>query len=156
MATDEERLAELKAQRAELVRKRAERLAAGAAKAQIEAEERELAVQRAIDEAELVHGDLGHRLLRVDARHPDGTVVGSVLVKPPAPMIYRRFRNTFPELKGVKKDEALEQLWRPSVVWPDAAAVDRLLEEFPRLGDQLSDAVALLAGAKEEEVAGKS
>lgn len=160
MSTNEElerQLAEIKEQRARVHKSRADRIEASSLKARIEAEQLALEIETAVAELELEHGELGKKLMRVDARHPDGTIVGAIVVKAPQPQIYRRFRNTIGDLKGVKKDEALEQLFRPSIVWPkDSRRVDAMLEQFPRLADQLGDAVALLAGAREEEATGKS
>jgi hypothetical protein len=107
----------------------------------------------AIEKAELEHElVLGRNLRRVDVFHIDGSIACTVLVKPPHPAVWRRFKNAVQgDVKPAKKDEALHALYRPCLVWPDAETVTALGDKYPRLADMVADACGELAGAKEEE-----
>lgn len=123
---------------------------------EVEAEEYEAKVEQAIADAEPKHGRLGVDIARVDCHAANGTIIGSVLVRRPSTPTWSRFQNTFPDAKGVKRDEALHKFWRPCLVWPSPEVVDALIDERPRFVTHICDELAVLAGAKVEEVSGKS
>ena len=66
-----------------------------------------------------------------------------------------KYRAAIEKAKGIEIDHAQEKLWRPNVVFPDLATVDRLCGELPFLSTALADAVGRLCGVRLEELAGK-
>jgi hypothetical protein len=142
--TPKERLARLKAESADVVRKRAERAELADVDAQIAAAERELKDEKAITQAECEHGAIGDMIAVL--RTPRGVVI----VKRPSPLVYRRFRDT-----GVHNSEELQKLIRPSLVHPSLTALEAILDELPALETAVADQVVALAGFGRAHVAGK-
>ena len=121
--------------------------------AKLEAEER---LEEATAKAEAEGLRLGKTLAAVPITYADGTPLGTVLVKRPHPMHWSKFENLITEAKGVKNDQLRDELWQKSLVWPGVAEVERFQEEQPYTRQRLTDAIALLAGFRKEEVLGKS
>lgn len=142
--TNEEKLAEVRARRAELEKQRAERDAARALEEQLEAETRALADAEAIAKAEDEHGPVGKRIALVR------TDLGVIILKRPNPVLFRRFQD-----QGKTTHEALDKLVRPSVVYPDGSSFDRILDELPATMTLCANAVCVLAGVRTEEASGK-
>lgn len=142
--TNEEKLAEVRARRAELERQRAEREAERALQEQLEAETRALADEEAIAKAEDDHGPVGKRIALVR------TDMGVIILKRPNPVLFRRFQD-----QGKTTHDALDKLVRPSVVHPDHATFDRILDELPATMTICANSVCVLAGVRTEEAAGK-
>lgn len=142
--TNEEKLAEVRARRAELDRQRAERDAARALEEQLEVETRALADAEAIAKAEDEHGPVGKRIALVR------TDLGVIILKRPNPVLFRRFQD-----QGKFTHEAIDKLVRPSVVHPDGATFDRIMDELPATMIACANAVTVLAGARTEEASGK-
>jgi hypothetical protein len=136
-------LADVRAELAELKAK-SEARAEGTEAEQLEALNRELADARAIDKAETELGPVGKRILAV---HTD---LGVVIVKRPAAPTYKRFQD-----EAKTTTESLEKLVRGSLVHPDAATFDRIVDELPATLARVANAVCALAGVRAEEVAGK-
>lgn len=156
MTEEEELKARLEAARqksAELEQRREERMELQRLRDQVEDAERKARLEEALADAEAEHGEVGRHLRVVHATYSDGHVLGSVIVKRPNPLIWKRFRDA--GTNGKLKDQDIEKLWRPSLVWPDASAVEALIEELPHTQMKLADACAALAGARTEELAGK-
>ncbi len=142
---NEARLTQLRAERAELAKARAARESGAAEKEQLEAEERALRDEQAIDAAETEHGPAGRKIAIVE------TDLGVVIVKRANALLFRRFMD-----QGSTKHVELEKLVRPSLVHPDGAAFDRILDAQPAVLMRCADAIAKLAGVRAEEAAGKS
>lgn len=140
------RLAAAEARRAELAERRDKVDAERALKERVAAAEREATELEALEQLEQEHGELGHKLLRVDT--PEGMIV----LKKAAFVVVKRYMD-----KGKATTEAYDKLVRPSVVYPDRAEFQRLVEEYPATLNLCADAVCWLAGwgRKEGEVAGK-
>ncbi len=136
-------LTEVRAELAEL-RAKSEARAEGTEAEQLEALNRDLADARAIDKAETELGPVGKRILAVP------TDLGVVIVKRPAAPTFKRFQD-----EGKTTTESLEKLVRGSLVYPDAATFDRIIEELPATLARVANAVCSLAGVRAEEVAGK-
>jgi len=111
----------------------------------VEAAERSAKDEEAIAAAEAEHGPTG-RALRVIR-----TSFGCVILKRPSPIHYKRFRDV-----GKANTTAFEKLVRPCVIYPDASALDRILEEEPATLDRCANAVVELAGFRAEELSEKS
>lgn len=139
------RLEAVRARRAELEQAAAGRAAERSLAEQLEREERELKDREALDAAEAEHGALGRRIAAV---HTD---LGVVIVKRSNAVLFKRFQD-----KGSVKSEDLDKLVRPCLVYPDGGAFDRILDELPATLLRVANAVSELAGARAEEVAGKS
>jgi hypothetical protein len=80
-----------------------------------------------------------------------GTRLGVVIVKRPHVATYRKFQ----ELADPKAND-LENFVRPCVVYPDAAAFDRINDELPGVMGVAAKLIGRLAGAASEELMGKS
>lgn len=145
------RLEVAREKRTVLERGRESRLELSRLRDQVEAEERRARLEEALVAAEEKHGELGKHVRIVHATYSDGHVRGSVIVKRPNALIWKRFRDA----SGKAKDSDYEKLWRGSLVWPDASAVEALIEELPHTQIKLADACAVLAGAGADEIAGK-
>ena len=78
------------------------------------------------------------------------TRLGCVIVKRPNAVLYKRFQD-----RESAKTQDLEKLVRPCLVYPDAAAFDRILEEQPATLTRVADCVVELAGFRAKEVSGK-
>lgn len=75
---------------------------------------------------------------------------GCVIVRPPKRSHYARFRD-----KGAHKSEDLEKLVRSCLVYPDAGALDAILDRQQGVLDVCANAVIKLAGFRDSEVSGK-
>ncbi len=145
MSDDREtRLARARAELAELEAARVEREAALSEQEELESAERAVRDAKALAAAEKEHGRAGKSLAAVE------TPRGLVIVKRAAPIVFRRFQD-----QGKYESDALRDLVKPCVVYPDKGAFDQLLEEFPGLLVPLSNAVCELAGVRAKEVSGK-
>jgi len=137
-----------KRREAALARKRA----ADAKRAELEASrEGELEVERleleasnaeAIADAEAEHDSRKIRIVE--------SSLGVVIVKRPNPLHYKKFRD-----KGEAKTNELEKLVRGCLLYPNATAFDRILEEEPGTLDRCATAVIELAGFRLKEASGK-
>jgi hypothetical protein len=133
---------------------------AAAAVAEARANERELAsLER--DEAVLAAletlngGTLGRELARVDVDHVDGTPIAAVIVKKPKVGSWRSFTAQVNELKGVEKDALNDKLWRACLAWPELQKVEAMIGDQPFVRDRICNAIARLAGVRDEDIAGK-
>jgi hypothetical protein len=144
MTPAEKRLAEIKAARAKLAAAKIERDNEELFLAQIEAEERGLADDKAIAEAEEKYGPIGKKIAVVP------TDLGAVIVKKPHHVLFKRFQDS-----QEATHEEFEKLIRPCVVYPDRARFDTLLEELPASTIRIANACAVLAGVKMKEATGK-
>ncbi len=108
----------------------------------VETEERKATDEEAVFTAEGEHGAKRIRVVETD--------FGCVIVKRPNPVHYKRFRD-----RESAKTADLEKLVRPCLVYPDASAFDRMLDEAPATLDRVADAVVHLAGFRAKEVSGK-
>ena len=111
---------------------------------EVEAEEIAALDEEAIAEAEDEYGAVGKKILVV---YSD---LGCVILKRPNPALYKKFRD-----KGDGDTVAFERLVRPSVVYPDAVALDLILDELAGVLDRCANAVVELAGFRGKEVSGK-
>lgn len=154
-ADHKERLAAAKARRdaaaAQLEAAEAERRE----REQLEDVEREAALSEALLEARAKHGELGRELAIVHARYAGGHIMGSAIVKVATAGEWSRYRAKIEKAKGVEIDHATEALWRPNVVYPALAEVDRMIAALPFFSTALGDAVGRLCGVRVEELAGK-
>lgn len=100
--------------------------------------------------------ELEDNLARVDCSYPSGHVFGVVLLKAPPPLLWRGFEKSMPEAKGTKKDELRFKLVQACLAWPAYSVVEGYMEKQPHNLQRFVDAIAVLAGAKTEEVLGKS
>jgi len=152
--TEEEQLkARLEAARqktAEFERRREERLETQQLRDQVEDAERQARLEEAIADAEAEHGALGRHIKVVHAIYDDEHIRGSMIIKRPNPLIFKRFRDT-----GSMKSKDIEKLWCSCLVWPDKSSVESMIEELPHTELKLANACADLAGASKKEIAGK-
>lgn len=92
-------------------------------------------------------------LEKVKEQHPGGVELKvkiggeelSIVVVPPSRIIWRKFKLCIQDER--KRPDAFEALVRDCCRWPDAAALDAMLERRPALAETFGDAVAELAGA---------
>lgn len=93
------------------------------------------------------------KLAELKAQHPEGKALSvevrghgiEVFIRPPARAEYRRFRTAaFDERKRADSGETLV---RSVIVYPDATALDAMLEKFPGLVETFLERVLELAGA---------
>lgn len=144
----EQRLAAARAERARIQAERDRREQERALADELEREERALADEQAIADAEAEHGPLGKR---IEAVH---TGQGVVIVRRPNPASFRRWQDRNVSSKDITMDDA-EQLVRPALVRPDKATFDRWVQEEPGILPRCAAACSRLAGARLEEMAGK-
>ena len=149
-------LAAINARRAARVAEREARRAAGETEAKIAEAKRLDALEEALVGSEADHGPLGKGVAVVHCRYADGTLLGSVIVKRPQAAYWTRFQGALADLKGDRRDEKIQELWRHARVWPEIGAVEALVRELPNTPVRLMNAIALLAGEHIEEVSGKS
>ena len=135
-------LADLRAQRAALAEARRIREEQRAAAEQLIEEKRGLADDQALEAAEIEHGAKKIAVVRTD--------MGAIILKRPHPVIFKRFQD-----KGSLKHEDLEKLVRPSLVYPDAARFNEIMDELPATLLRCANTVSGLAGVRMEEVAEK-
>ena len=143
--TDEEKLAQIRASRTAVANARASRSALQAIKDEIEAEEQALVDEQALDKAEQEIGPIGKKIMVVE------TPVGSIIVKRANHLVFKKFQ----DMQSLKTAD-LEKLVRPCIVHPEASKVDRIFEDLPATLVRVANAVSTLAGARAEEVSGKS
>jgi len=110
---------------------------------QVEAAEHEARDTEAIANAEAEHG--AHKISAIKTKRN-----GSVIVKCPHPIVYKRFRD-----KGDAKTTDLEKLVRKCLVYPNAGRFDTILEDEPATLDRAANACVELAGFRLKEVSGK-
>lgn len=140
--TPEERLAAIKAEREKLAKAREERELAASVASELERESRALEADKAIAEAEEKYG-----ASKIAAVHTD---LGVIIVRRPHAAIFKRFQDS-----GEATYEEFDKLVRPSVVYPDKAKFDAILDELPATMGRLGNAVATLAGFRAKEAKGK-
>jgi hypothetical protein len=153
--SDEERIAAARARIAEAEARRRQAVIDRDARELGAKLEREAALAEALEDAIDKHGELGRKLLVVEAKYADGTVCGAVIVRAAPDPEWKRFRARLQSAKGIEIQTAHENLWRPHVVWPQLAEVDRMIEELPYLSELLADNVGRLCGVRQEDIAGK-
>lgn len=151
MATLEEIQAKTKAIEERRAKASAEREAAET----LSRAEAALALAEALEKAEAEHGPVGRKLAVVHATAADGSVIGSVVVRVAPNSAFQRFKKELGSAKPGDLDAAYERLWRPLVVFPSLAEVDRLSAELPFLSTALADAVGRLCGIRSEELGPK-
>lgn len=144
------RLAAARKRNEELQRERLARAATRKLEREVAEAERETRLREAIDDAEAEHGAEGEHIAVVHATYGNGSILGSIIVKRPAPQIWKRFRDT----KSVK-DADLEKLWRACLVWPDVETVERYCEELPHTPLSMVQTITTLAGVAKEELTEK-
>ena len=138
----EAELAAARAANAPHVAARTERVELASLREAIEREKNALRDAPEIEKAEIEHG--ADKVAIVVTR------LGAVVLKRPHMASYRRFQD-----EAKSKSEDVIKLVRPSVVYPAAAELDRILSEQPGVLARLADAVATLADAAAEERRGK-
>lgn len=139
-----ERLDSARARRRAAEEERASRAATQQLTDEVEAEERAASDAEAIAKAETEHGPIGKKIRAV---HTD---LGVIIVKRSHPVAWRAFQD-----KAESTTLAFYELVHPCVVHPDKDEFDRILDELPATLIRAADAVAYLAGARNEEVTGK-
>lgn len=105
--------------------------------------EREAADQEALLNAESEHGS--SRIATVS------TDLGVIILKRANALRFKKFQ----DLESTKTLD-VERLVRPCIVYPDKSRFDVICEELPATLMQCGNAVAILAGARAQENAGKS
>jgi hypothetical protein len=91
-----------------------------------------------VEKLKAEHGEL--HLLRASG--------AEVVVKPPSRAQWKRFRAYVADER--RRPDAVESLLRDCVVYPDAAALDGILEKRPGLAETFGNQVVELAGASGE------
>lgn len=138
----EQKLADVRARQAAVEAKRAqtelEQLAEQLAK-----EERALEAAEALSKAEAEHGVGKVGLVETD--------LGPVVVKRPNHVLFRKFQDT----ESIKSID-VEKFVRPCVVHPTREQFDKIVEELPATLMRVANVVTRLAGARTEEISGKS
>jgi hypothetical protein len=142
--TSEEKLREVREQRARLAAERAARADERAAARELELEQQALRDEIALDNAIEKHGDVGLGIATVD------TPRGMVILKRASAMKFRRFQD-----KGDATSEDVLALVRPCVVWPSPGELDVILDEYPATLIRMASSVIALAGQKSGELAKK-
>lgn len=162
MSTEKEqleaRLAAARERQAEVAKAREEREELERLRAEVEkaeAAELEQSIAQQIEEAEAKGHRIGRTLARVDVRYPNGVLLGAVLLRAPHPQVWSKFENKIGDAKGIENDHLRDELWRKCLVWPDVGKVEAHIEAQPFTRQRLTDAIALLAGVRREEIAGK-
>lgn len=112
--------------------------------AEVEADEIEARDEEAIADAEEKHGSIGKKIRVIR------TELGCVILKRPHPASYKKFRD-----KAETDTVAFEKLVRPCVVYPDAVALDLILDELAGVLDRCANAVVELAGFRQKEAGPK-
>lgn len=111
--------------------------------------ERELAEEKALDEAIATHGPLGKVLGTV------ATDMGLVIVKRPGMVAFRKFQDKTSE-RGAATTQETEALVRTCVVYPELGRFDVVLAELPGTLTRVADCACELAVGKARGTAGKS
>jgi hypothetical protein len=145
METIEERRAKIKADRAALVAKVAERDATQDPEAELRREELALANETAIFEAEAKHGRIRDgKLGAIDVPY-----FGVAIFKQPQPHFYKAF------MTGKSANDDAEKLVKHALVYPSLPTFDGWLEAQPALLEVAASTVVHLAGRRSKEVEGK-
>lgn len=137
-------MSDLKKQLAELVAKREAAEAAEAAAAEQRELELDLAGEVAIAEAVAAHGALGSKVAALR------TSAGTIVVKRPHHIEMRKFQ----AIEKATEAEAIAFI-KTCLVYPSAAQLETILEEYPAVGGPLMTLVVRLALGRVEEVVGK-
>jgi hypothetical protein len=137
-------LAELRRQRLAVAEARAKRNADREFADALAREQRALAEEIALADAEAEHGPIDVKIGVVE------TDLGIVILKRAHANFYKRFQD-----QGRFKTADVEKLVRPSVVYPDADAFDRILDELPATLVACGNKLAALAGQRAEDLTGK-
>jgi hypothetical protein len=154
--TPQDRLAQLERARAEREKSRAAAAELALVEAAIRNEERIVRLEAAVAAAEKVHGPDGKKILVVHAAYPDGEIVDSVIVHAPSAVAWKAFKHgSRQDAKPSEKEVAVDRLWRACLVSPAEDEVNKLVDRFPILADDLAAAACRLAGFRTEEVKGK-
>jgi hypothetical protein len=151
---EQKELADIKAKRAALHAEREAREDAGRTTGELAEQRRLLALEEATLKAEADHGALHKRIAVVHARYADDTIAGSIIVKRPNHMIWKRFQSIDAD-KPKEVSDGLVKLIAHCLVFPTQDECDRLLEELPATDMRLLRAIAKLAGNSATEVGGK-
>lgn len=99
----------------------------------------ETELQKAIKE----HGKLGQRV------HAIRTPLGDIIVKRPTRAAYREYQSSEDRFEGQ------DVLVHACLVYPDHAAYERIVDQYPAVQGILAGAIALLAGHAMEVAASK-
>lgn len=134
-----------RAKREEIENRREAKGKITALRAELEAEKRAALEAEVQEKLEAEHGPLGVKIARVD------TTEGAIFLRKPGEMFFRRFMD-----KGKTSHEDLLKLVRPSLLYPDKARFDAILEEVPAALLRCANAVCKLCGIGAEESAAKS
>lgn len=142
-----QRLADIRAQREAIANAREAR-AAASIDDELEAESRGLADDQAIEKLEAEHGAIGKRLTVVRTR------LGAVVFKKPTNAAWRKHLDE--QLKRGHADTTEpEKLVRACRVYPDVAAFETILDEYPGAAQAFYGAVSLLAKGGADETSSK-
>ena len=129
---------------AEVAREKARK--ASVLKSEIEEARRRRKEEEALAQCEAKYGLLGKSLERVD------TIDGMVVVRKPDGIKVRKWQDQYKE--DISAD-ALRQLARPCVVYPELSDFDTLVAERPVVMVAVATAVLKLAGLRLKELGGK-
>lgn len=138
------RLADLRAQRAQIEAERTAREQERSIEQQIADEAIALDDERAIAKAEADHGQVGKAIGVVK------TSLGVVILKRSLAVKFRRFQEQ--EIDAA----AIEKFVRPCLVYPDLAKFEALVDELPAVWGMCANELSVLAGLKRKELTGKS
>lgn len=144
VAGNDTHLAELRTKRLALEQAREARDNERATAKAIAAEERAIADELAIVEAEREHGEMNVKIRLVR------TPAGLVIVKRPNHLLFRKWADN-----GKNDSDDLEKLMRPCVIYPAVDVLDRWLSEQPAIVVDIANACTWLAGARARENAAK-
>lgn len=136
-----DRLAEVRARRAEIAKRRERREDSKSPDERLAAEERALKDDEAIERFETEIGPDGEKIRIVR------TTLGVVIVKRAHPASYKQFM----DLKTTKVEDC-EKLARRCVVYPEATELDRITEDLPATWLRLAGAITKLAGHSNAEL----
>lgn len=113
--------------------------------AEVEAAEREAEETEALASAISDHGALGVKITTAQ------TAAGLVILKQCSGATWHKFQDT-----GKYDTFSVLKLLRPCIVYPNAARVDRILEEKPAALEDITNAFSALMGKRAAELSGKS
>lgn len=139
-----ERLQNARIERARLTEERERRELAASLLEEVEAEERALRDEQAIEKAVAEHGPIGVKLAVMH------TPLGVIIIKKPNHVLFRRFQDL-----GKHDVVECEKLIRPCLVHPDKTEFDRYATELPGTIIPLANLACGLCGVKQGEAAGK-
>lgn len=147
-------LEDVRARRAKLEAEKAARDEENDLRARLAKETRALRDEEALAEAEGKHGSaVEYGSSAADGRKIAAvrTDLGIVIVKRPNHLHFKRFQDS-----GEATQTEFLKLCVPCLVHPDTATFERYIEEQPAILSRVAGAVALLAGVRMKELAGKS